>query len=243
MSDIYNLFKQTRHPVDVSDYWHIFNMPNALNVVYWNHFFDITSRLSGDIVECGVGRGRSLLTILALEAYYRTKYSSGKRKIFALDSFEGFPEPTSQDNSPRNPKKGEWAISPNNQFNYSPQALLTIINNCEIPESTVQDLNIIKGFFSDTIELVSCEKIAILHLDGDLYQSVKIPLLGLADKVVPGGVIVIDDYLLVDKKQSGEPFPGARLAVEEFLISRDDFYLCESIRGTPYLTKKTKQLP
>ncbi|MCD1599746.1 TylF/MycF/NovP-related O-methyltransferase [Rheinheimera aquimaris] len=241
MNDIYNLFKQTRHPIDVSDYWHIFNMSNSLNVVYWNSFFEMARNIPGDIVECGVGRGRSLITILSLESFYRAQPNSTKRKIFALDSFEGFPEPTLEDQSPRNPKKGEWSISPNKQFNYSPKALLRIIENCEVPNSTIQDLNIIKGFFSDTINHISSERIAILHLDGDLYQSVKVPLFGLADKVVPGGIVIIDDYLLVDSEQSSEPFPGARLAVEEFLNSRDDFYLNKSIRGTPYLVKKIEQ--
>ncbi|GGW63362.1 TylF/MycF/NovP-related O-methyltransferase [Alishewanella tabrizica] len=236
MNETYELFKQIKHPTDVSDYWHVFNMQNALNVMYWDHFFKITQGLEGDIIEFGVGRGRSLLTILSLATYYNNVNNTSK-KIFALDSFEGFPEPTKEDESPRAPKKGEWASSPNKQFNYSPESLNIIIKNAAIPANTLQNLHVIKGFFSDTISKISSSKISILHLDGDLYQSVKTPLVGLADRIVPGGIVVIDDYLLQDANQSSEPFPGARTAVEEFLRQRNDFQLRESIRGTPYLVK------
>ncbi len=240
MENRYHLFIQTPHPKDVNDYWHIFNTPNILNAVYWNNFFQLVHGLDGDIVECGVGRGRSLLTLLSLESYYRTFSSYAPRTILALDSFEGFPEPAPEDSSPRNPKKGEWSSSPNNDFKYSSEALKKIISNAGIPDSTTRDLQIIKGFFKDSLPKVSSEKIAILHLDSDLYHSVKDPLLALADKMVPGGIIVIDDYLLADDNQASEPFPGARLAIEEFLESHNDFCLNESVRGTPYLTKKNK---
>ena len=58
---IHELFKQTRHPQDVNDYYHCFNSSNVLNVIYWWTFFEIINDIKGDIVECGVGRGRSLI--------------------------------------------------------------------------------------------------------------------------------------------------------------------------------------
>jgi len=233
----YQLFIQTRHPQEVSDFFHVFNTSNILNVVYWKEYFDMVRNVQGDIVECGIGRGRSLLTILALESLLRTFDGYTPRIIHALDSFEGFPEPTAEDASPRNPLQGEWSHSPNGHFKYSIANLHEIINKANISKSVHDELILIKGFFHKTAHQVTAQKIAILHLDSDLYTSVKIPLTMLADRVAPNGIIVLDDYLLDDPQENSEPFPGARRAVTEFLQDRSDFQLNTSIRGTPYLIK------
>ena len=139
-------------------------------MLYWVKFFEMVIDVEGSIVECGVGRGRSLITLLALQDYFDQFL---KRDIFALDSFEGFPEPDSEDESPRNPKKGEWSQSPNNQFNYSINNLKKILKKANILQ---EKCSIIKGFFDETTKDLNVNKIAILHLDGDLYNSIKKPL-------------------------------------------------------------------
>ena len=58
-------------------------------------------------------------------------------------------------------------------------------------------------------------KIGILHLDGDLYHSVKEPLENLSKSVVKGGFIVFDDFIL--ESDIEDAFPGARKAYEEFI--------------------------
>ena len=78
-------------------------------------------------------------------------------------------------------------------------------------------------------------KIALLHLDGDLYDSINAPLQNLWQKVVIGGLIIIDDFLF--EKNGEDRFPGARIAVTEFW-SKHSFDYYESIRGTPLLKKK-----
>jgi hypothetical protein len=103
------LFKQTPHPTDVDEAYHTFNQSNCLNAIYWQKFFDMVEDLAFDsVVECGVGRGRSLITIASLETLYATLGKRRHRHIYGLDSFEGFPDPTPEDDSPRRPKKGEW---------------------------------------------------------------------------------------------------------------------------------------
>ena len=67
------LFKQMPHPSEVSDFWHTVNLPNITNILYWYNFFDKTKYLNGSILEFGVGRGRSLISIMSLEYYFRTK--------------------------------------------------------------------------------------------------------------------------------------------------------------------------
>ena len=151
-----------------------------------------------------------------------------------MDSFEGFPEPSIEDGSWRDPKKGEWSKSPNNQFDYSVNNLKHILEKADLSS---EDCTICKGFFDKSTKDLNVNKIAILHLDGDLYNSVKQPLDNLSNKVAINGLIIIDDYSLNDENQSNEAFPGARRAVEEFLLDNTNFTIKESIRGTPFLIR------
>lgn len=86
-------------------------------------------KLKGDIVECGVDRGRSLITIASLNRLAAALDGQQERKILALDSFEGFPELTEFDESPRAPKKGQWSESPSSQFKYSPETISKVMHH------------------------------------------------------------------------------------------------------------------
>lgn len=233
-----NLFDQVSHSKEVSDYYHILNSSNILNVYYWTVYLELIKNIKGDIVECGVGRGRSLITLLSLNRYYESiSKNKIKRKIYALDSFLGFPEPTKEDNSDRNPKKGEWSTSPNNEFNYSIESLNKILKKADLGNLRKNQLHIVKGFFEKTTKNLKIKKISILHLDGDLYKSIKDPLENLSNKVVKGGIIVLDDFYLKKNNRLKDDFPGARKALDEFLDKDKGFKLKESIRGTPYLIR------
>ena len=88
-----------------------------------------------------------------------------------------------------------------------------------------------KGWFQDTVpaDYLQIDKIAILRLDGDWYASIKICLDYLYDKVVPGGLIVIDDYGY---------YNGCTKAVDEFLESRNiKTFLSYATVGSRYFVK------
>lgn len=72
-----------------------------------------------------------------------------------------------------------------------------------------QKTHLVKGWFEDTVPPKSklIPKIAVLRLDGDWYESTKIPLENFYQNIVPGGVIIVDDY--------GTCF-GSMKAVDEF---------------------------
>tara|TARA_Y100000768_G_C23977783_1_gene684001 strand:- start:340 stop:1068 length:729 start_codon:yes stop_codon:yes gene_type:complete len=235
---ITELFLQIKQPKDLKDYYHNFNRPNILNVIYWMRYFDLIKNIEGDIIECGVGRGRSLITLMTLNKLFSEINPSLKRKIIGLDSFEGFPEPTAQDKSSRNPKKGEWNESPNKEFKYSKESLQKIIKGAGLGDiDSDSSVEIIKGFFEDTTKDLEVNKISILHLDGDLYNSVLTPMNNLWEKISLGGLIVIDDYIQNDDNIKNEAFPGARKAVSEFLSVNKNFDLKISLRGSPYLMR------
>lgn len=188
-------------------------------------------KVHGDIVECGVGRGRSLLIISAIN-YLLDKNEGGGRKVYGYDSFQGFPEPTMQDKSYRNPKKGEWSHSPSGKYKYTPIFIKKILDQAGLPENV--PLTLKKGYFEKTLPHHSSKPIALLHVDCDLYQSYKTTLETLFDKVASGGVIVFDDLIAGDKNPG---FPGAMQALRDFFQSEVK-KLKISIAGKYYYIKK-----
>jgi O-methyltransferase len=216
------------HNENIDEQFHSLNVGNIISIVYWTNFFKQIEHIEGDIVECGVGRGRSLIILSALNAIL--KKSKKPRKVFAYDSFAGFPSPTIEDTSSRNPKKGEWSKSPSGKYSYSPNFIKTVLKNAGIPIKN--NLVIKKGFFSDTLPKHPDRPIAILHADGDFYSSTISILESLYDKVVKGGIIIFDDVYVGNKD-----FPGAKLAAKEFL-GKNFSKMQTSMIGTSYIIKK-----
>ncbi len=240
------LFFQKKHPDQVDEIFHTFSGFNISNVFFWNYIFSNIAKdniIFDSIVECGVGRGRSLLTInQLLQIYLKTKIFNFEGtqfdqivKVFGLDSFEGFPEPTEFDDSFRKPLKGEWSRSPSGKYKYNEEFIKDIFNNAFVSQD---NLELIKGFFEQSVFNLKAKnlRIGILHLDGDLYESTKVPLENLSESVVKGGFIIFDDFILNTKE--ADSFPGSRKAYEEFMLNNkngfENFY---SPRGNVILRK------
>jgi hypothetical protein len=78
----------------------------------------------------------------------------------------------------------------------------------------------VKGLFQDTLPSSNIGPIALLHIDGDWYESVRVCLEELYGQVSPGGIIQFDDYGY---------WQGARKAVDEFLAKRGAASLLQRI--------------
>jgi hypothetical protein len=118
-----------------------------------------------------------------------------------FDTFEGLPAPTSQD--------PDFEIA--NLFTGTCLGTLDEVQHL-FGELHVEDrVHFVKGLFQETLPTASVSEIALLHIDGDWYESVKTCLDNLYDKVVPGGIIQFDDYGY---------WKGARKAVDEFIDAR-----------------------
>lgn len=146
MTQLYEIFDQTPHPNDVDDdLYHLYYQSNSLSTIYWHYYLDLVENLEFNlIVECGVGRGRSLISILSPENYFSLKNSRSRRNIYALDSFEGFPEPSIQDKSSRNSTKGDWAQSPNGTYKYSPALIKEVLIKANI--NNLENVSFLKVF-------------------------------------------------------------------------------------------------
>lgn len=152
-------------------------------------------QVPGDIVECGVYNGGSAALMASA-----SRNSPKKRRIWLFDSFQGLPQPTEQD--------GEKAQSCGWWCHGDLEMVVTIFHKLQIPDSRV---NIIKGWFHDTFPSAEINSIALLHIDADWYDSVKLCLERFYDYVRPGGFIAIDDY---------GHWEGCRKAVDEFMEAR-----------------------
>jgi hypothetical protein len=81
-------------------------------------------------------------------------------------------------------------------------------------EFSNDEVNLIKGWFQDTVPVTKNKigAIAVLRLDGDWYESTKVPLENFYDQITAGGYIIIDDYLTCF---------GSRKAVDEYLSNNN----------------------
>lgn len=129
-------------------------------------------KVPGDIVECGVYNGDSLAAIASVLP---------GRSVWAYDSFQGFPagNPIMDD---------EVALGLEGAVAGSPDVVF------ERLEGLYESLHIREGWFEDTFRMQLPEKIAFLSIDCDLYDSVRLVLHTLAPRVVPGGIITLDDW-------------------------------------------------
>ncbi len=199
-------------------------------MVYWADLLSKVASVPGDVVECGVGRGRSLLILAAPNSTCEAA-DGGQRRLFGYDSFAGFPQPAPQDASPRQPKRGEWAASPSGKYAYTPEFIRLVLREGGIDDSAI---TLTPGFFDVSLAGHPDRPIALLHVDGDLYDSYAATLTHLYPKVASGGIVVFDDFQLAE--EPGEAFPGARRAVKEFL--GDDYrHLQPTLGGNGYLRK------
>jgi len=142
--------------------------------------------IPGNFVECGVEKGGST----ALLAAVLTRYSKQPRLLYAFDSFQGLPKPSEFDR----------------YQGVSAESLGWTQGSCAAPESSVLNLcaklgvsdvvRTVKGYFQDTLPQFrnSVGVIALLHMDGDWYESTKVILEQLFDRVVNDGFIQVDDY-------------------------------------------------
>lgn len=152
--------------------------------------------IPGDVVECGTARGGSAalmgLTLKRLGAL---------RTLWVFDTFEGIPPPTAGD------PDENIARFYTGSFRGDRAEVEALFERLGIQSRS----RLVKGLFQDTVPRATVDTIAVLHLDGDWYESVKVCLEHLYDKVSVGGVVQIDDY---------GHWEGTRKAVDEFMSQR-----------------------
>lgn len=172
----------------------------------------LANGIDGDFVECGVWRGGSM----ALAARKLVAANDTNRRLFLFDTFEGMPPPTEHDRSAADHTAAAIQLqhadkfAGNNVWCYS--TLDEVKSNLNVTGYPEKNIFYFKGKVEDTLPELSVGKIAMLRLDTDWYESTKHELETLFDQLVPGGVMIIDDY---------GHWSGAKKAVDEFFEKRN----------------------
>jgi O-methyltransferase len=172
----------------------------------------------GDVIECGVCNGGSA-AVLARSA----SRSRMTRTVWLLDSFEGMPAVTAYDADGADGHTAKSHVGKE-------------VGNIEQVKSALKSvgadmarIRIVPGWFQDTFPSVTASHIAILNIDADWYESVKLCLETFYDRVVPGGFISFDDY---------GHWPGCRKAVDEFFQARKLPYRLNQVDYTAHWFQK-----
>lgn len=168
-------------------------------------------RIPGAIVECGVYKGGGAAVMVSS--------ASADREVYLFDSFEGLPPPGSQDGDMARSKYTEgWCAGSEEQV----RALFTELGVLG------PRVHFVKGWFQDTFPVTRVGPIALLHVDADWYDSVRLCLERFWDDLAPGGFVVFDDY---------GRWKGCTRAVDEFLAARRLGPLARTGQAGHYLRK------
>jgi O-methyltransferase len=149
--------------------------------------------VGGAFVECGVYRGGSA-GMLAHQAM-----RASDRELWLFDAFAGMPEASEQDDDRSRDIEG--------QFVGSEAQTRRILERVGMdPRRT----HIEVGWFEDTFPSAETGEVALLHVDCDFYDPVKLTLETFYPRLVPGAYVVINDY---------GSYEGCRVATDEFLAA------------------------
>lgn len=193
---IVNLTRPYTMVPDNSQYFNIISTVKAIN-----------DNRNGVFVECGTWKGGSSLAMLLAQ---REFFGEVKKPVYLLDSFEGLPPVDEIDgNSARAWQENKESPEYFDNCTASIEDVIVMLNKFDFVEG---DYHIIKGWFENTVpvlsEKIKDEKIALLRLDGDWYESTKVCLDHLMPIIEPGSIVIIDDYFAWD---------GCTVAVNEYL--------------------------
>jgi hypothetical protein len=145
---------------------------------------DVIARgVPGDLMETGVWRGGTVILMRAILAAHGVT----DRRVWAADSFAGLPAP----DAVKYPQDAGLTL---NEFAQLAVSLEQVQDNFRAYGLLDDQVRFLKGWFRDTLPAAPVERLALLRLDGDLYESTMDALTHLYPKLAKGGYVIIDDY-------------------------------------------------
>ena len=154
----------------------------------------------GDLIEAGVWRGGAAIFMRAV----LKAYNSVDRNIWVADSFQGLPVANAAA-YPADAGSGFWAF---------PQLAVSLENvkaNFERFGLLDEHVRFLPGWFKDTLPEAPIERLALLRIDADMFESTMDALRSLYPKLSRGGYVIVDDYGFID---------ACKKAVDEFRADR-----------------------
>lgn len=200
--------------------------------LYLRDLFSRIEFVPGVVVECGVGQGNGLALWTRINFDCLTLIEGRNRKIWAFDSFEGFPQLAAEDEATKNFSR---SLEEYRQFNI-PYVRKTLLDFGLSSADIDRQISLVKGFIPDSCKNYDGGAIALLYIDLDIYEGYRDCLAFFYDKVSPGGVIAFDEYL---KPLDTHKWPCAAKAINEFLDAKSLRHLlqCCPLTGNRYIIK------
>ena len=179
----------------------------------------------GDIIECGVFKGASLIRFLTFRDLIE---KTNKRKVIGFDAFGKFPHP----NKNYKNNKADKIFAKRHDDNIGLGINMNLLKKY-LKKKKISNYKLVKGdvlkTLPDYLENNKKLKIALLHLDLDVYEPTRFVLNNLYKYIVKNGIILLDDYSHIQ---------GATLAVDEFIKSKKLKILRVSKNSRPYFIQK-----
>jgi hypothetical protein len=181
-------------------------------LAHWD-LFRMTTHLPGAIVECGVFKGTSLTRFATFRDLTGSPFG---RKVIGFDMFGPFPETTYAD---------DIALRQHFVDVAGPEGIdVDQLREVLAHKGVGRNVELVPGDITVTLPAYMKQhpelKISLLNLDTDIYEPAKVILDELWPCIVPGGILIVDDYAV---------FPGETRAVDEFFAGQD-----VEIRKLPY---------
>ena len=143
----------------------------------------IQQGVPGDLIETGVWRGGATIFMRAI----LKAYNVGNRNVWVADSFQGLPKPNPvdypSDNGDNLHEHKELAVS-----------LEEVKSNFAKYDLLDNQVKFLKGWFRETLPVAPIKKLAVIRLDGDMYESTMDGLTHLYPKLSIGGYLIVDDF-------------------------------------------------
>jgi hypothetical protein len=168
--------------------------------------FKLTLNIPGEIVECGVFKGASFVRFANLRQLFG---NPSAKKMIGFDAFGTFPDTAyTLDNKPK-----QKFVDDSGEEGIGVDQLMSVLKHKRMDAN----VTLVKGNVIETIPQYLKEnphlRISFLNIDVDVYEPTKACLELLFDRVVKGGVVLLDDYVSI--------FPGANKAVEDFFTEKN----------------------
>ena len=200
---------------------------SCLVTLYQQVRYILENNIEGDLVECGVWKGGCVGLMAQVQ-----KELGSFRDMHIFDSFIGLPKACEKDSYEDQLRFGISSkdVIEASYDNYAGENFVKdlLFKRLNYPSNRVK---IHKGWFQETIPIYvnNCEKIALLRLDGDLYESTKICIDNLWPKLSRNGILIIDDYAWHE---------GCKNAIDEYFSNIKKPYFNEIYNsGAKYLIK------
>ena len=181
------------------------------NILAHYELYKMIINLPGDVVELGVFKGGSMIQWSTFRELLENEKS---RKLIGFDVFGEFPNSGDCKNIESD---NRFIVNWNQKFRDEFITREELYKSLELKQ--IGNVELIKGNIIDTVpKYISNNgqlRIALLHIDTDVYEPCKIGLEQLYDLVVPNGLIVFDDYSTIE---------GETKAVDEFFANKKHYF-------------------